>query len=212
MSAFNTLIEQGFPVDSVRRIVTDTLACHGDEPCSRSQAAAHEAGHWIIGDTMGLCPYRLLRVFRRHGQWLGENLPMDNSTAHAIDEPKRYRCHTLQVIGGFVGELAAGHCHPSSSLDERTLFQSMCHTIAHFEGCHTVALHMAAFWVAAEIIESRREDFNRVRHHLERERRILRPQLDRMSRPDPEPWLRRWNDLAANMPTEVIGDMLEMLP
>jgi len=212
MSGFNTLIEQGFPPQAAYQIAFDTLARYGEEPCTRPQAAAHEAGHWIVGDTMGLGPYRWLKVFKRHGKWLGENRPVEDRAAHIVEEPGRYRRQAMQVIGGFMGEAMAGYFHPSSSIDERALYQAMSESLAQVHGGHPLAIHMTGCMVTAGIITERRHEFDLIRHHLERHPRMLRGQLERLSRPNQGPWMLRWEKIASAMPDKTIESVMEMLP
>ncbi|HHJ40065.1 MAG: hypothetical protein AXA67_02155 [Methylothermaceae bacteria B42] len=184
------------PLTLSPRRVMEILMEHGEDPCTRPQAAAHEAGHWVVGDTLGLSPYRFLRVFKKSRRWLGENQAVDGSSAHVVHEVGRYKKHTLQVIGGYAGELATGFCHPASSLDERVLFLEMCRSLTVFHGGDAKALHDAGQKVVLEIIAARKQDFDRVRRHLERHPRMLRGQLAHLSQPDPTPWLARWEKLA----------------
>ena len=197
MSAFESMIAQGFPAHLAEQITAEMLDQYGEEPCTREQAAAHEAGHWVIGDTLGLAPYRRLRLFKWRGRWLGENIEVHPTEVHILEDLDGYQVRALQTIGGFVGEIVAGHWHPSSSIDERISLEARCCTMARLHGGQPVILFASAVVVAVEIIQTRRAAFDLVRHHLERERRILRPQLDRLSQPDPAPWLRRWRELAA---------------
>ncbi len=197
MSAFDSMIAQGFPARLAAQMTAEVLAQYGEEPCTREQAAAHEAGHWVIGDTLGLAPHRRLRLFKWRGRWLGDNIEVHPTEVHILEDLDGYQVRALQTIGGFVGELVAGHGHPASSVDERASLLASCCTLARLHGGQPETLFVSAVVVAVEIIQTRREAFDLVRHHLARERRILRPQLDRLSQPDPAPWLRRWRELAA---------------
>lgn len=154
---------------------------------------------------MGLGPYRFLRVFKKHGRWLGENQAVNSGTAHLFEETERYSKHTLQVIAGYLGELAAGHCYTASSIDERVMFGEMCRSLSIIHGGNVHALRDSASRVVMAIIDARHADFDRVRQHLERHPRMLRGQLDRLSKPNPMPWLERWESLAA-------GNILEVEP
>ncbi len=196
MSALQPLIEQGFPAHLAEQITAEILDQYGEEPCTREQAAAHEAGHWVVGDTLGLAPYRWLRVFRERGKWLGENIEVSPVSANIFEDPDRYRVTALQVIAGFIGEAAAGHFHPSSSIDERIRLEASCAGLSQLYGGRPEALLAGAMVTVAEIIQARQDDFYLVRRHLERERRILRPRLDALSRPNRDTWLLRWDRLS----------------
>lgn len=164
------------------------IAEHGIDPCTYEQAAAHEAGHIVVGKVMGekILGARLVRQ-RCNGlsQWVGQN-----SRWHADNElsavatcdtptPRLFRA-VANNLAGYLGEIAAGHGHPSSSIDERMKAECFCMVLANRLGMHSEEClsKMHAFCDLA--IDSNRRQFDVVRAHLVRTRRLTRKHADSM--------------------------------
>ena len=110
--------------------------------------------------------------------------------------------HLGRCALGAMAEGPAGLWHPSSSTDELAQAVAMCSTWAHLHGGDPAALYFASIVTAAEIIRARGETFDLLRRSLERQGRIRRERLDRLSRPgDRVAWLRRWDALATGTGT-----------
>jgi len=128
MNGFERLVQGGADPAALLQIGLDTIARHGPDPCTRPQAAAHEAGHWVVGDTLGLGPYRKLRLFKCSGLWEGESLAGDNRDVNLLQEPERYCCHALNTIAGFLGECKLAAVLSSLSAVFVTTLNSINHT------------------------------------------------------------------------------------
>ncbi len=186
------------------------MACikeHGFPPMTRKIAAAHEAGHVIVADAVGLPPIihtyiqkepiaHELRVL--FGNLVGEALPafwwvgwtawgdatetLNDLSAHELLQ------RLLFTLGGWAGERAIGKAHPSSCVDER-LFYAFQYGVFAYKGYYTpTADHEAvAAWTlsliarvegrALQIIRKRRHLFDRLRKKLYQCKRLEGDQL-----------------------------------
>lgn len=164
------------------------LAKYGDEPGEIERAAAHEAGHCVVGKALGetIVGARLIRLKTEQGiYWAGANRRMRsdaepdacfNISEHPI-EGVRYAVHNMS---GYIGECLASMEHPSSSLDERMAAKSACNTVGREIGLETGDLLDAIYYFATFLIASNRLAFDTVRGHLLRNRRMTGTEAARM--------------------------------
>lgn len=94
----------------------------GPPPYSREVALAHEAGHALIGMSLGGA-VKSLTVYRdqqgRWGGWTEMGWPgIAPRFVNPVDHPVEAAHALLFKIGGYAGEDVAGLAHPASSPDE----------------------------------------------------------------------------------------------
>ena len=107
---------------------------HGHDPCTRKQAAFHEAGHAVVlaafGARIKSCEIRKRRAPHSDTQlWLGLTYCDDNSWHQgrpnqdgnylSTDQSIEYLVRTgMDTLAGIAGEIVTNTWHPSSSIDE----------------------------------------------------------------------------------------------
>ena len=175
-------------VDAVHAAAFASYTEHGIDPCTRGQAAAHEAGHVVVGYVYG-DTIEGARIWADHrtgsARWVGAN-QRDHPFYHRPDparlaeEPDRALRAAVCNYAGFAGEIAAGLEHPSSSIDERMKAKAFAAVVAEaWSGeADQVAITVMALCVRA--IEENRVAFDTIRAHLYRTRRLTRAEAARM--------------------------------
>jgi hypothetical protein len=157
---------------------------NGDDPCTREQAAAHEAGHCVVGSALGdtMVEARIWRDSSQH--WLGSSrresgLPADFQY-YPLERPEDARLAILNLLAGFVGEIVAGHDHPSSSLDERILAEAAVMQIAPRFGLTAQQMFMQSKIFVVDTLLDNILAFDLVRLHLAQRQRLSRGEANRM--------------------------------
>lgn len=179
-------------LDLLRQVQEEKLAEHGLDPCTLKQTAAHEAGHVVmataLGDTIKGC-----RIFRCRasekllGQcaWLGTTHRDPRVHSGLIDTREasadRLVYEALNAIAGVVAEQIVGHYHPGSSLDEILYAQIVCSELAARYAADCETLYDSVFKMAGVLLVlGNRREFDLVRGHLERRRRLTSTEAARM--------------------------------
>lgn len=157
---------------------------NGDDPCTREQAAAHEAGHCVVGAALGdtIVEARIWRDTSLH--WLGSNhregrLPADFQY-YPRERPEDARLAILNLLAGFAGEIVAGHDHPSSSLDERVRADACIGQIAPLFGLTEHQMLMQSGTFVLDTLLDNIPAFDLVRLHLARQQRLSKGEANRM--------------------------------
>lgn len=171
-------------VNAVAQAQRASITLHGLDPCTRTQAAAHEAGHVLVGYVYSES-IKGARLWAENGRWVGANV-RDHEVyrrpepARLTDEPDRaLRCAVLN-LAGFAGEIAAGLEHPSSSVDERMKAQAFASIVASVWGGTAQHVEAAAMALCALAIRTNRLSFDTIRGHLFRTRRLTGAEAGRM--------------------------------
>jgi hypothetical protein len=176
----------GLRPEHIRNIVRAgkrIAAEHGLDPCTKAQAAAHEAGHLIVASAMGET-VRGARIWQEaSGLWVG----MNKRESRSCDErwtvkgrPGFAFQQACNLFAGVVGEGLAGHFHPASSLDERGKVQLICAELDDLSGDPEGMAHIRATTLVQAILTHYRAQFNIVRLHLMQRRRLTPSEAKRM--------------------------------
>jgi len=158
----------------------------GADPCTRPQAAAHEAGHLVLARVLGATIYgaRITRRFELgRDLWIGSNdyMPARGyGMATAKQDPSLAMRSAAHNLAGFLGEQFAGLSHPSSSIDERCIALRICQAISDIgdASLEQVALEICGFCMSA--LECNRTAFDAIRAHIYRTRRLTKKEAARM--------------------------------
>lgn len=179
------------------------LLKHGEDPGTRAQAAAHEAGHAILYAVLGraVTSSKIWRLqLPTRSVWAGWTDvgpdPRDEVLWSAATDPARALELATWRVAGFAGETVAGLEHASSSLDERANAQSLCFAVGkaiYPDRENAAAVHYAEVWAfALAAIKEHRGAFDTLRAHLGRTRNLNRFDAARMLAKVPRktpPWL-----------------------
>ncbi len=170
--------------DAIRRAQIEAINSAGCDPCTKPQAAAHEAGHVVVAHAIGI-PVLSARLVRRTwgaGEiWTGHNkLDAPGEPFQIADNPNLAFVTAINSISGFIGETAAGLSHESSSIDERCIAQSAAKTLDLLFGAPPLTFADAMAAVCDRALRENRRVFDVIRGHLERERRLTTAQARRM--------------------------------
>jgi len=170
----------------IRQAGISVLNRFGLDPCTRAQAAAHEAGHVVVARVLR-ATIRGARITRcvelGRDVWIGSNdyTPARGyGMATASQDPSLAMRSAAHNLAGFAGEHFAGLAHPSSSIDERCIAWRICQALSEIGDASTeqVASEIWCFCIAA--LERNRIAFDAVRGHLYRQRRLTKAEADRM--------------------------------
>jgi hypothetical protein len=146
------------------------VAKHGIDPCTRSQAAAHEAGHCVLLRSLG-AGVESVEIKRRTAMgrslqvWLGLTVPAPSSWARgvtntdgsfqAVLQPTEFLVRSmLNNLAGVAGEYIAGKHHMSSSPDEITVAQMLGLNLDQRYGLRTGESALLGFAVVIKILQS----------------------------------------------------------
>ena len=171
-------------VDAVHAAALAGYAEHGADPCTRAQAAAHEAGHVLVGFAYG-DTIDGARIWAVGTRWVGANR-RDHPVYHRpeperlTDEPDRALRAAVCNLAGFAGESAAGLAHPSSSIDERMKAQAFAQVVADAWGGTREQAAGAVMVLCRDAINANRIAFDTIRAHLYRTRRLTRADAGRL--------------------------------
>ena len=179
----NTRHQPAAFVDAVVRAQRASIAAHGLDPCTRAQAAAHEAGHVLIGYAIGE-DILGARLMREGDRWVGANRRDHPSYAAGLvfggADPARALRSSINSLAGFAGERVAGLSHPSSSIDERMLAKACAGVVASAWGGADGSVMAAVGPLCLSVIVEHRQAFDTIRGHLCRTRRLTAAEAARM--------------------------------
>lgn len=157
-------------------------AVHGDDPCSREQAAAHEAGHTIIAMAFG---WRFLGAYIRpqESAWIGSTKYAHSLTGrpHNLDDTAGILfAEAVMDLGGVAAEQIVGLYHPTSSYFEIKSAAARCGVLDEFTG-DTPGSHFArALALAMTEIRANAATFEILRAHFRRSKRLTPAEGRRM--------------------------------
>lgn len=181
----NTSRQPAAFVDAVAHVQRATIALHGRDPCTQAQAAAHEAGHVVVGYAIGE-DILGARLMREGGRWVGANRRDHPSYAAGLvyggADPARALRAAINSLAGFTGERVAGLSHPSSSIDERMLAKACAGVVASAWGGADGSVLAAVGTLCLSVLMQHRQAFDTIRSHLCRTRRLTAAEAARMLR------------------------------
>lgn len=157
----------------------EAVRVHGPDPCTRGQAAAHEAGHVVVAWTFGqqLEAARIDPV--RHGSrtaWVGAtqmDLPgRGEQLTRAHEDPSFAFRKTLDALAGACGEIQAGLHHPASSVDELFCAGVMCAEVGRVLEIEPTHVMTAAIALCDVALTTNAVQFEVVRAQLATRRRL----------------------------------------
>ncbi|MCA8202905.1 hypothetical protein LGM71_17745 [Burkholderia sp. AU33545] len=157
-------------------------ALHGDDPCSREQTAAHEAGHTIIAVAFG---WRFLgaHVRSKNLAWTGSTHYEHRLTGrhYSLDEAADvFFAEAVMDLGGVAGEQAAGLYHPASSHFEIKNAGTACAALDAFSGDAPGSHFARALALAMTEIQANAATFEVLRAHFRRSKRLTPAEGRRM--------------------------------
>ena len=156
--------------DVLIQMSVDAIREHGMPPTDADIAAAHEAGHVIVGLAMG-GRFGEAYIVPNQGRWEGYssvNIPGVNSVenCNALTDPRRGWLLGLQRAGGIHGEIIIGRYHPASSIDEAFVMTSLVHGLSRLYGVPIEVVGTTLTIVTTHIIKANRNAFEVVRSTL----------------------------------------------
>jgi len=170
----------------MRQVELTAVATFGPDPCTKAQAAAHEAGHVVVARALG-ATVTGARIFRSQAGgreiWLGRNhyVPARGfRAATATQDPGLVLRAAMHNLAGFAGELLAGMSHPSSSIDERLLAGRYCEDVATSEGVSKAEIVMRVGRFCEMVLLGNRRAFEVTRGHLFFRHRLTQDEATRM--------------------------------
>jgi hypothetical protein len=121
---------------------------HGMPPVDSDVAAAHEAGHVVVGLAMGGA-FGDAFILCNSGRWEGFSMVTipgvhSKEDCNIFTNPRRGWLLGLQRAGGIHGEILIGRYHPASSIDEAFIMNSLAHGLGNLFG-------VSMEWVAASL-------------------------------------------------------------
>jgi hypothetical protein len=161
---------------------------HGHDTATKAQAAAHEAAHVVVGYAMGETIIRA-RIFSAYAVgrivWMGSNdrryANHDASIPVAIsDNPSLALRGAVNDLAGFFGETLVGLSHPSSSLDERYRATAICEELDRVWGKPDEWAAGLAGYLVEEALQGNSQQFETIRAHLFRTKKLCRIEATRM--------------------------------
>jgi len=172
--------------ESAVALIKAAVQRFGDDPCTRAQAAAHEAGHVVIAHALG-ASVEGARVFQRMEAgrriWLGSNAYTPAGgfrAASARDDPALVLRSAVHNLAGFAGEDMAGLSHPSSSIDERAKAWIFSEAVAAVASVPVEAVFDFVTRCCDRAITRNRTAFDSFRGHLYRTKRLTKTEAARM--------------------------------
>lgn len=177
----------------LRQMNEEAIAGFGPDPCTLAQAAAHEAGHVLVGAALGDSGiaaklYRSRVAARLMGEevWLGathrENRQFTGAVFSLDASAERLVYEALNMLAGVVGEIEAELHHPASSLDEVLVAQQSATVIADRLNIEPELVFGHLYGVCLQTIVDNRRQFDVLRGHLVRRRRLTTGETSRMLR------------------------------
>ncbi|ABB09235.1 hypothetical protein [Burkholderia lata] len=157
-------------------------AVHGDDPCTREQTAAHEAGHTIIAMAFG---WKFLGAHIRpqDSAWIGSTICAHSLTGRPHDLNNTadiFFAEAVMDLAGLVGERVAGHSHPLSSFFEVKNAAARCSALDVFTGDAPMSHFARALALATSEIQANAATFEVLRAHFRRSKRLTPAEGRRM--------------------------------
>jgi len=157
-------------------------ALHGDDPCSREQTAAHEAGHTIIAMAFG---WRFLgaHVRSKDGAWTGSTHYEHRMTgrSYTLDEAADiFFAEAVMDLAGVAGEQVAGLYHPASSHFEIKNAAGAGAALDAFTDAAPSSHFARALALAMSEIQVNAATFELLRAHFRRSKRLTPAEGRRM--------------------------------
>ncbi|MCR4464836.1 hypothetical protein [Burkholderia sp. SCN-KJ] len=157
---------------------------HGDDPCTREQAAAHEAGHTIIAMAFGW-QFLGCKIRREGSAWVGvthyrHGYHLSKQPYTHTDAPDVFFAEAVMDLGGVVGEQIAGVFHPASSAFEIADAATACATLDVFAGVAPSSHFARALALAMTEIQANAATFELLRAHFRRSKRLTPAEGRRM--------------------------------
>ncbi len=164
----------------------------GRDPATKAQAAAHEAGHIILAHAAGAL-VTSARIFdeadRGRRAWVGithhespdpTGIAGGSGFTTVAAAPVCAFRFAIVAGAGFAGEILAGLDHPASSLDERWEVLRVCAQLDKaLDVPEGTALRLVGIF-STNALGDHRPQFDAIRAHLERKRRLTRSEAARM--------------------------------
>lgn len=174
------------------------IAQHGEDPGTRAQAAAHEAGHIVVAAVLGerIVSARVdRRKCRGRAVWVGNTEraggPVIGRYTDVRAEPVNGLHMAASELAGYAGECAVGLGHPSSSIDERAKAQQICETVDKTLAMRDGESGAGVMGFCQEAIRANRSQFDLIRAALMRATKLhggeARRHLEGLTRID-VPW------------------------
>lgn len=170
----------------IAQTAIDARLHHGADPCTRAQAAAHEAGHVLVAHVLGE-RIKGARIARQddHGcaRWIGcaqYEAAHGMQLVHAATNPELVLRSAAMNLAGFAGEEFAGLSHRASSVDERYKATAYCTAVAEAHGFELDGVASAVHAYCIEVLTRNRPAFDVVRGHLYRSKRLHSHEAARM--------------------------------
>ncbi|KWC78890.1 hypothetical protein [Burkholderia cepacia] len=157
-------------------------AIHGDDPCTREQTAAHEAGHTIIAMAFG---WKFLGAYIRpqDSAWIGTTNYAHSLTGrpHNLDDTAdTYFAEAVMDLAGLAGERVAGISHPLSSFFEVKNAAARSSALDVFTGDAPMSHFARALALAMSEIQVNAATFELLRAHFRRSKRLTPAEGRRM--------------------------------
>jgi hypothetical protein len=151
---------------------------YGPDPCTRQQAADHEAGHCVLMIATGEGVRDTQIMKKRDGNrsvWLGlthgANGRGDVVPAFAMADQQLMEI-AVTSVGGIAGEQEGRTYHPASSINELAVGSSIVGTLARRWGVPTESLLKALMIVTRNTISFNRGAFDDIRRALVRSKKL----------------------------------------
>ena len=159
-------------------------ARHGDDPCSREQTAAHEAGHTIIAVAFGW-HFLGCKIQTEDSAWVGvtqyrHSGHLAEQSYRLTDAPDIFFAEAVMDLAGAAGEQAAGLFHPASSSFEIANATTVCTALDAFAGVAAGRHFARALALAMTEIRANAATFELLRAHFRRSKRLTPAEGRRM--------------------------------
>ncbi len=164
------------------------VAKHGLDPCTKPQAAAHEAGHIIVAHALGW-KVTHAKLIKRHDfdkiLWEGftyHEMPGYDKpkVGQVTDDPTGAFQIAVNNLAGFLGEQMVALHHPTSSLDERYLAKAIARELNGVWGKPEGYMQSIIGKICLSTIKYNSDQFDVIREHLTRTERLNRHDAKRM--------------------------------
>lgn len=171
--------------NTVIKVLQESIFIHGIDPCTLEQTAAHEAGHIIVGHCIGetILKARLFcKKVHPYNFWVGfnERKYAGNAAFTVQGNPYLGFRAAINNLSGWTGELLAKLSHESSSIDEREMARDLVQTLDSVLGMVNGASAFLVTRICIECITKNRLQFDEIRLHLTRYRRLTKDEAKRM--------------------------------
>lgn len=157
-------------------------AIYGDDPCTREQTAAHEAGHTIIAMAFG---WKFMGAYIRpqDSAWIGSTNYAHALTGlpHNLDVTADiFFAEAVMDLAGLAGERVAGLSHPLSSFFEIKNAAVRSSVLGALTGDAPMSHFARALALATSEIQANAATFEILRAHFRRSKRLTPAEGRRM--------------------------------